>query len=156
MTSTTVTTTIAAPVDHVFRTISDLESFERAIPHIVGIEFLSARRSGVGTRFRETRVSSGKEATTELEITECVANERIRMVTDSHGTIWDSVFTVRQVPGGTELAVTLEAKAHQLVAKLTAPLVMPLIRGHIESDLEMLKRYCEDGAAAADPASGGW
>ena len=156
MSSATVTTTIAAPVDRVFATIADLESFKRAIPHIVDIEFLTPRRQGVGTRFRETRVTSGKEATTELEITECVANDRIRMVADSHGTIWDSIFSVRPVPEGTELTIAMEARAHQLAARLMTPLVMPVIRSAIASDLELLKRYCEDDGRPADPASGSW
>lgn len=156
MTTATVTTTIAAPVEHVFRTLADVESFERAIPHVVGIEYLTDTRQGVGTRFRETRINNGSEATNELEITECVANDRIRMVTDSHGTIWDSLFSLRETPGGTELTVTMEAKAHQMMSKLTVPLVMPLVRGAMESDLEMVKQYCEQSAAAGDPASSDW
>jgi len=148
MTSTTVTKTIAAPIDRVFETIADVENFKRAIPHIIRIEFLSERRIGVGTRFRETRLMKGKEADTELEVTEYVANERIRMVTDSHGTIWDSVFVVTEVPEGTELTLTMEAKPHQLIAKLMNPLVMPAVTSAVEDDLDMVKRYCEDGRSA--------
>lgn len=143
MSRTVVTTTIAAPVEEVFETIANVESFQQAVPHIVDIRFLSERRAGVGTRFRETRVTKGKEATTDLEITECVANQRLRMVADSHGTIWDSEFAVRPVPGGTELTLTLDAHAHQVVAKLMNAMVMPMIRSAIEADLESVKQYCE-------------
>jgi carbon monoxide dehydrogenase subunit G len=149
MTRATVTKTIAAPIDHVFETIADIESFKRAIPHIVDIEFLSETRTGVGTRFRETRVTKGRRATTELEVTEYVANDRIRMVADSHGTIWDSLFAVKEVAEGTELTITMDAKAHQLVAKLMNPLVMPMIQSTVEDDLDLVKRYCEAGAASA-------
>ncbi len=149
MTRATVTKTIAAPIDRVFETIADIESFKRAIPHIIRIEFLSQARRGVGTRFRETRLIKGKEATTELEVTECIANDRIRMVTDSHGTIWDSVFALKEVPGGTELKLTMDARAHQLVAKLMNPLVMPAISGAIEDDLDLVKRYCETPGVAS-------
>ena len=69
MTRTTVTKTIAAPIDWVFETIADIENLKRAIPHIIDIEFLSQTRTGIGTRFRETRLMKGKEATTELEVT---------------------------------------------------------------------------------------
>ena len=144
MTRATVTKTIAAPIDRVFETIADVENFKRAIPHISDVEFLSERRTGVGTRFRETRLMKGKEATTELEVTEYVANERIRMVADSHGTIWDSVFAVREVAEGTELTLTMDARAHQIVAKLMNPMVMPLIRGAVEADLDLVKQYCEE------------
>ena len=156
MTRAEVKTVIAAPVDRVFETFADMESYKQAIPHIVDIEFLSERRFGAGTRFRETRLQSGKEATTELEITECAANQRLRIVTDSHGTIWDSLFSFRQVAEGTELTLTLAARAHQLAAKLMTPLVMPAVRSAVESDLEMLKQYCEAGGRPADPASGSW
>ena len=149
MSRAVVTTTIAAPLEQVFETIADIESFQRAIPHIESIDFLSEGRSGPGTRFRETRVTGGRRSTTELEITECVANDSLRIVTDSHGTVWDSLFVVRQVDGGTELTVTLEARAHQLFARLANPLVMPLIRDTMEGDLEMIKRYCENGARPA-------
>lgn len=144
MTRTTVTTIIAAPLERVFATIADLESFQRAIPHIESIEFLTEQRQGAGTRFRETRVTKGRRSTTELEIVGCVANESLRIVTDSHGTIWDSRFAFLEVAGGTELKVTLEARSHQLIARLTTPMVMPLIRNAMEGDLELIKRYCED------------
>ncbi|MFQ5350082.1 MAG: SRPBCC family protein [Thermoanaerobaculia bacterium] len=143
MTRTTVTRVIAAPVERVFETVADVENFKRAVPHIVDVEFLSQRRRGIGTRFRETRRSKGNELTTELEVTEYVVNDRVRMVADSHGTIWDSVFAVRGVPAGTELTLTMDAKAHQLLAKLTNPLVMRAIQGAIENDLDLVKRFCE-------------
>jgi carbon monoxide dehydrogenase subunit G len=146
MSRAVVTKTIAAPIERVFETIADLESFKRAIPHIVDIEFLSERRHGVGTRFRETRLANGRKTTTELEITECVTNDRLRIVTESHGTIWDSVFQLRAVDGGTRLTLTLDAKAHQLLAKLMNPTVMPAIRSAIEGDLGLVKRYCEETA----------
>ncbi len=144
MTQATVTKIIAAPLGQVFETIADIENFKRAIPHIIRVEFLSESRTGIGTRFRETRLIKGKESTTELEVTEYVANERLRMVADSHGTIWDSVFAVEEVPEGTALTLTMEARAYQLVARLMNPMVVPLVRGAIEEDLDLVKRHCEE------------
>ena len=46
------------------------------------------------TRFRETRVMKGREASTVLEVTEYESPRRIRLVSDEGGTIWDTVFTV--------------------------------------------------------------
>lgn len=85
MGSTTVTRTIAAPADKVFQTVAHIEEFSKALPHIVGVEFLTETHTGVGTRFRETRVMRGREGKTELEVTEYVANERIRLVSDVEG-----------------------------------------------------------------------
>jgi hypothetical protein len=74
---------VVAPVETVFRTVADITHFSRAIPHIVNVEFLSAVRSGVGTRFRETRRTNGREMSTELEVTEYAANDRVRIVSDA-------------------------------------------------------------------------
>jgi uncharacterized protein YndB with AHSA1/START domain len=54
-----VTRTIRAPVDLVFQTVADIRRFSQALPHVVKVEFLSDARTGVGTRFRETRLING-------------------------------------------------------------------------------------------------
>ena len=104
MTRTIVSRTVDAPLDVVFKAVSDIGNLPSTVPDIVKVEFLSDVISGVGTRFRETRLMNGKESTTELEVTEFIDNERVRMVADSHGTVWDSVFTVKATGGQTELA----------------------------------------------------
>ncbi|MGK7312992.1 MAG: SRPBCC family protein [Candidatus Longimicrobiales bacterium M2_2A_002] len=70
MTQTRVKRTIDAPADRVFRVIADIREYSQAQPDIVGVEFLSDRQYGVGTRFREIRRMGKREATTELEVTE--------------------------------------------------------------------------------------
>ena len=147
MTRATVTKTIAAPVERVFETIADIRNFKKAIPHIIDIEFLGEKRKGLGTRFRETRMIKGRRSTTQLEVTEYRPNDRIRIVTDSHGTIWDSVWALAPVEGGTRLTLTLHARAHQLFAKLMNPMVMPAIQSAIADDLDLVKTYCESADA---------
>jgi len=99
MSRMTVKRTIHAPVELVFKTVSDINNFSKAVPHIVSAEILSDTKSGVGKRFRETRLMNGKETKTVLEVTEFVENDRVRMVADSHGTVWDSLFTVTSAGG---------------------------------------------------------
>ncbi len=67
MTQFTATRCINASIDLVFKTVSDINNFSKAIPDIINVEFLSNVKSGIGTRFRETRLMNGKEAMTELE-----------------------------------------------------------------------------------------
>ena len=122
MTRATVIKHIAAPVERVFETLADIRNFKKAIPHIIDIEFLGDKRKGVGTRFRETRMIKGRRSTTKLEITDYRENDRLRIVTDSHGTIWDSVWAFTPVAGGTRLTLTIDAKAHQLIARLMNPM----------------------------------
>ena len=72
MASVTVSQSIDAPIEVVFNTIADINQFSQAVPRIVKVKIVSDVKSGVGTRFRETRVMKGREATTELEVTEYV------------------------------------------------------------------------------------
>jgi carbon monoxide dehydrogenase subunit G len=141
--SVTRTVTIGAPVDEVFDTIAHIDSFSEAVPGIKDVEFLSDVRSGVGTMFKETREMNGRTGSTVLEVTEYEANQRIRIVSDTGGTLWDTLFTTRSVPGGTELAMFMEAKPHTVVARITTPMVKGVVARGIESDLRAVKAYCE-------------
>ena len=111
MTRTIVSRTVDTSLDVVFKAVSDIGNLPNTVPDILKVEFLSDLRSGVGTRFRETRLMKGKESTTELEVTEFIDNEHVRMVAESHGTVWDSVFAVKATGGQTELVLTMDAKA---------------------------------------------
>ena len=143
MTRTTVNRTINATPAVIFKAVSDINNLPQTVPDIVKVEFLSEVKSGVGTRFRETRLMNGKEARTELEVTEYVENERIRMVADSHGTIWDSIFTVKSAGEHTELTVTMDAKAHKFLPKLMNPLMKGLYKKGLEKHMDAVKTYCE-------------
>jgi len=149
MSMSVVTRTIAAPVEIVFKTVSEVSEFSKAVPHLVEIEFVSDSRTGVGTVFRETREINGKRSTVELEITEFVPNERIRLVADSHGTIWDSVYTLSGADGGTALQLTLNARAYTMAARIMNPLVRGIVQKALEKDMDAVKDYCEKLAAGS-------
>jgi carbon monoxide dehydrogenase subunit G len=143
-----VTKTIAAPVGAVFDTVAHTENFARVIPEIVKVEYVTEKRSGVGTRFQETRRMGKRLATAEFEITEYAENERIRLVTDAGGTVWDTVFTTKPAPGGgAELTMTMDAKPHKLLAKVFNPLLKGMLRKAVEKDMDAVKAYCEKGSA---------
>lgn len=134
---------IDAPVDRVFRAVAEVEEFKKASPDIVKVEMLSDVRSGVGTRFRETRKMKGREASTVLEITEYAPSERVRFVAESGGALWDSLFAVRPAAGGTELALTMEARPKTFVARLVTPLISGMVAKAVEADMDAVKKYCE-------------
>ncbi len=144
-----LTRTINAPVADVFRCVSDIREYSKVQPQIVNVQFLTDQQLGTGTRFRETRLMNGKEAMTELEVTEFVENDRVRMVADSHGTIWDTVFTVKSVGAATELNMVMDAKSYKLIAKLMNLLIKGMITKAVSKDLDQVKAYCEsrDGAS---------
>ena len=143
MTRTTLVRSINAPVSTVFQAISDIEGFATIIPQITKIEFLSESQKGAGVRFRETRLMMGKENTETLEVTEYVENECIRIVSDTQGSIWDSVFRVKQVGDQTELTLVMEAKAYKLLAKIFNPLAKLFLKKAIAMDMDYIKAHCE-------------
>ncbi|MCA9691380.1 MAG: SRPBCC family protein [Nannocystaceae bacterium] len=147
MTSVTVHRDIDAPAERVFQLIADLARLPERDPDVIGVELLSSGGVGVGTRFRETRRMKGRAPmVTELEVTEFVADERVRMVTDSHGTVWDSLFRVEPIAGRTRLTITMEARAHKLLPRLLNPLLKGMFRKGITGHLDALKRRCEGDA----------
>lgn len=144
MGQTTVVRTVDAPVELVFDTVAHIENFSQVVPEIVKVEFLTESRGGVGTRFRETRRMGKREAATELEVTEFVQNERVRIVSDVGGTIWDTVFTTSPTDAGAvELKMVMDARPYRLTAKLMNPLVGGFIRKALESDMDAVKAHCE-------------
>jgi hypothetical protein len=143
MTHTRLTLAIDAPLERVFDTVAHIESFSKASPHIVDVDFLSERRRGVGTRFRETRMVGKRRASTELEVTEYVLNERVRFVSDAGGTVWDSLFELRRVDGKTVLDFTMDARAYKLFAKALNPLMRGMVAKFIARDMDSVKAYCE-------------
>ena len=145
MTPIIVTRIINESSEVVFATISDIRQFSKALPHVVRFEFLSIVNRGVGTRFRETRLMKGKEATTELEITEYVENDRVRMVADSHGTVWDTIFTVISENGCTTLTTRMDARSDKLLPRVMNPLIRGMIAKAVEQDMDLVKAFCESG-----------
>ena len=136
--------TIQAPVDKVFDTIADVRNFKKAVPGILDVEFLTDSTRGVGTRFKETRDMNGRRATTELECTEYAENAKVRMVSDAGGTIWDTVFEVRPQGSTTELELRMDARPYKLLPRLMNPLIRGMVSKAVVSDLDAVKRYCEE------------
>lgn len=141
----TVTREIAAPVERVFETVANVTQFAKAVPSVVHVEFLSDRKTGLGARFRETRLMKGKEQVTELEVTEYVANDHVRLVTpvDPHGFVWDSVFAVQAHAGGTVLTLTMDARTDRLLGKLMLRLIGSMLQRALAADMDSVQAFCE-------------
>lgn len=139
----TATRSIRAPAAKVFQTVADVRNFSKAVPHVIGIEFLTEQQSGVGTRFRETRLMDGREVHTELEVTEFVENERARLVSDAGGTIWDTVFTIKPDDGCVELQLVMDIRPYRLPARLFIPLIRGKVVKGVERDMDCIREFCE-------------
>lgn len=86
----------------------------------------------------------GKEATTELELTEHKENELVRFVADSNGTIWDTIMTIQELSGTTKLEMKMDAKSYKLMSKIMTYLIQGMVQKALEADMDSLKQYCED------------
>ena len=150
MSHTEIQRTIAAPADKVFAAVADVRQFSRAVENIERVEFVSDTRTGLGTRFRETRIMRGREATVELEITEFAAPERVRFLSEAGGVKWDTVFTVAAARGGsTRLTLVMEATPLTFAARLMVPLMKCMVRKAIAADMDAVKVYCEGSSGGS-------
>lgn len=134
---------IAAPLTDVFATVSDVRNFRNAVPHIIKVEFLTDQQHGKGTRFREARRLKGRETTCDLEVVEYIENERVRIVSDEGGAVWDTVIMVDQVGEKVWLRMEMEARPHKLFARILTPLIRGMIARAVEEDMDSVKAYCE-------------
>lgn len=143
MKTITITKNINAPVEKVFNTVAHIEEFSKTVSNVVKVEFLSEHKTGVGTRFRETRLMKGKEAVTVLEVTEYVKNENVRLVAQNMGTVWDTTFAVKADGSGTILTMAMDAKSNNFLAKLMNFMIRGMIAKEVEKDMDAVKVYCE-------------
>lgn len=151
MKSIQTTRTISAPLERVFQTVSDVRNFRNAVPHITKVEFLSDQHVGAGTRFRETRVAKGREQTVELEVAEYIDNDRVRMISDAGGTIWDTLFTVSDAPVGVTLEMQMDIKPYKFLARIFTPLIRGMVVKAVESDMDAVKAFCESESEEVSP-----
>lgn len=134
---------IGAGIDEVFHVVAHIENFQKAVPHIVNVEYLSEHTRGVGTRFRETRQMGRREAATELEVREYEPPNTVRLVSDAGGTVWDTTFRLTGTSAATQLSMEMDAIPHTLLARLSLPVIGRFVARAIESDLDAVKAYCE-------------
>jgi len=137
------TVMINAPIDRVFETISTPEHFKKAVPQIIDIEFLSDQHTGIGTKFKETRLMNKRAVSTVLEIVSQETNAHIRMVSKAGGTIWDSTFSTEAEANGVQLRLVMTALPQNFLAKMTLGMLKKMLEKALKRDLEAVKAYCE-------------
>lgn len=141
-------TTVEAPRDRVFAVYSDIANAASRIPDIKRIEMLSTGPAGVGTRWRETRVMFGREASETMEITEFRPPEFYAVGADSCGIAYRTTFTFREAgPARTEVEMTFGAQPRTIMARIMGAVMGLMMKGVMRkclaSDLARLKQACE-------------
>lgn len=74
---------------------------------------------------------------------EYVPGERVRLVNDTYGTLWDSTFGVRADGGGAVLTLTMDAVTDRLLARVMNRLIARMVQRALDQDLDAVKAYCE-------------
>lgn len=152
--------TIDAPASVVWSVLTDLEGTAALLQGVQGIERLSADTGyQVGTRWRETRVMFGQEASEEMTVVEVEPERRTVLHAESHGMKYISGFELRPVrdelgePGQTQLIMRFEGEPveHGLMQKLimaaTGPLGAAASKKAMRQDLQDIAAEAERRAA---------
>jgi hypothetical protein len=152
----TVTTHFDAPVHEVFEVCTDLRNAADRVNAIKKLEVLTEGPIGLGTRFRETRVMMGKEATEEMEFTSFEPNRSYTVEAESCGCHYTSVWTFRAgAGGGTDVEMSFTGVPQTFMAKVMMVVMGPMMSGMVRKcltrDFEDLKR-ATSGTASAAPA----
>ncbi len=149
MPSCTASVTINADPETVFRACTDLARAPDRIEAITRIEVLTEGPVGVGTRFRETRMMFGREASEEMEIVEFDPPRSFVMTAESHGMRYRTAHRFVPDRGGTRVEIEFSGRAVSLGAKLLLPLgalMMGACRKALKKDLADVKRAVESGS----------
>lgn len=143
---------IKSPPETVFEVFTDLEHASERIPAIKSLEVVTDGPVGQGTRFRETRVMFGKEATEEMEITRFEPPRSYAVTCGSCGALFETTFTFTPENGGTRVDQHTSSRAVSFGAKLMSPLsflMMGAMKKMMLKDMEALKDHCEAQGAVA-------
>jgi len=146
MTTVTVTSHIAAPVDHVFRVFTDLDHLTERVHGIKKVELLTPGDFNLRTRWRETRHVLGRDLSEEMEITAFDRNQGYTIRADDRGARMDTMFSFAPSNDGTDVTIEFNFDTRTLPARLMAPLGWAMtgrIRDVLTHDLADLKQAVE-------------
>jgi hypothetical protein len=139
-------TTLNAAPPRVFEVFTDLARGAERIQAIKKLELLTPGPLRVGTRFRETRLMFGKEASEEFEVTELEANRLYSTACDSCGVRFRMRFEFRPDGAGTRVDMRVDTEPHTFFAKLMSPLSGLVLKSCVkafEADMADLRKVCE-------------
>lgn len=140
-----------APVEVVFALASDFARAPENVPAIRRVEMLTPGPVGRGTRFRETRVMFGKEATAVLEVLELEPPRRYVLGCEEHGCRYRTELSFEPRGELTLMRMRFEVEPLTRVARVVALLMKPMMRGLAKScakDLEAIAGVAERVAPA--------
>ncbi|MEM7587328.1 MAG: SRPBCC family protein [Acidobacteriota bacterium] len=118
MATVTLNQQINAPIDAVFARATDFANAASVIGGIQKVDMLTQGEVGPGTRFRETRVMFGREATEEMTVERFEPPNLYTLSAASHGSEYLTSFQLTERDGSTHVEMTFQATPKSLFAKL--------------------------------------
>jgi hypothetical protein len=149
-------TVVAASPDRVFALYTDLEHAPGRCKAIKKLELLTPGPMRKGTRFRETRVMFGKEASETMEVVEFEPGRSYTVAAASCGSRYLTTFAFRPEGAGTRVDVRFEATPVSFFAKLMSPLSGLMLRACKKAflqDLYDMKQVAEGTAPGTTPGA---
>jgi len=135
---------IARPPQDVFAVLADPTRATEFIDNIKASTKLTDGPVGVGTRFRETRIVRGKEASADLLVSAYEPNTHVGISTEAEGITVEDHYRLAPDAGGTRLTWICELEASGL-RKMMLPMVAGIMKKEDGDHLQKLKSYLEAG-----------
>jgi uncharacterized membrane protein len=150
MTTVTVATEVAAPVEQVFDVFTDVERGAERVTNIQKIEMLTVGGLRLGSRWLETRAVLGRPDTVEMEVTAFEQNRTYTITHHKAGARIDAVFTFDPIDDETRVQIEFILESHGVPPGALAPVRWAMaskVRDVIGQDLEDLKGFIEQQPA---------
>lgn len=142
----TVDRHIAAPPEVVFARATDFRRAPEFITSIVRMEILTSGPIGAGTRFRETRLMFGREATEEMTVTVFEPPKRYTLSAESHGSRYHTELSFVPDGQGTRITMTFQGTPVTFMARVMSVLMRPMMKSAAKmcaKDLDDIKTAVE-------------
>jgi hypothetical protein len=139
---------ISAPRAKVWAAITDIENCTDMISSIIDLDILNLPTDTiVDLKWKETRKMFGKEATETMWITDFVENEYYCTRAESHGSVYITKFSLKEVDGITTLTMSFTAEAQSIFVKMISTIMSLFIENAMKKelfkDLVDIKKYVE-------------
>lgn len=133
---------IAKPPKEVFEMISNPANGSKFVDNIKESKKLTDGPIGVGTKFHETRIMGGKEASTDLLISAYEPNKHVGISSEAEGIKVEYHFHLEPEGKGTRVKWVCELEASGL-RKMMLPMVAGIMKKEDGNHLKKLKAHLE-------------
>lgn len=138
---------ITKPVEEVFSFAANMDNSTQIMENVVSIEKLTEGPVQVGSKFKETREIRGRKASSIIEFTEFVPNERYVVKSEANGLKVIYYYDFKPtVEGGTKVNFQGDIHTSGIIMKLTKPIIRKILKKEDGDHLKQLKRLIEGTA----------